>query len=487
VAAQHCPDLRVSGDDSFELLRVLEPIAVHPADPGDKGRVMHQNERRCCRPLLQRLIEPLDLGRGEAAAMFLGDCGVESDHAHRIVIDHVVSGLRPNTWHRTVGPESRKEEVEHVVVAWKRVERGLQRFHQLPEHGVLLGKTLVREITGHHHGVRCRFHGIDMANRSLKVTDRVDASVLKLTPLNNMGIRELHDDHAPKVTPRAPHHRRETPARFTTRPPPTDMRLPTVIKSSAPVGNAGHGSSLSFSELGMTFPDGTEALRDITFDVSRGEFVTVVGPSGCGKSTLLRVASGLLDHTSGDVEVDRKSLGYTFQDATLLPWRSVLRNVELLLELEGMGKEQRRKIARQHIDLVGLTGFENHYPKRLSGGMKMRVSLARSLAAQPDVFMFDEPFGALDEITRERLNDELLALFVKKGFAGLFITHSIYEAVYLSTRVLVMSARPGEIVASYDVPFDYPREPSLRYDPEFAKLSGEVSACLRASTQGAPR
>ncbi len=234
----------------------------------------------------------------------------------------------------------------------------------------------------------------------------------------------------------------------------------------------------------MIFPDGTEALRDVSFDVASGEFVTVVGPSGCGKSTLLKVASGLLEHTSGDVDVDRKSLGYTFQDATLLPWRSVLRNVELLLELEGVSKSERTKVAQEHIDLVGLTGFENHYPKRLSGGMKMRVSLARSLAAQPEVFMFDEPFGALDEITRERLNDELLDLFIKEGFAGLFITHSINEAIFLSTRVLVMSARPGRIVSEYEIPFEYPRTPALRYDPDFARLAGEVSESLRASSEG---
>lgn len=234
----------------------------------------------------------------------------------------------------------------------------------------------------------------------------------------------------------------------------------------------------------MVFPDGTEALRDVSFDVHKGEFVTVVGPSGCGKSTLLKVASGLITHTSGDVEVDRKSLGYTFQDATLLPWRSVVRNVELLLELEGVSKSERRRIAQEHIDLVGLTGFEQHYPKRLSGGMKMRVSLARSLAVQPEVFMFDEPFGALDEITRERLNDELLDLFKNEGFAGLFITHSIYEAIFLSTRVLVMSARPGRIVADFEIPFDYPRDTSLRYDPEFTRLAGEVSESLRASSEG---
>ncbi len=164
-----------------------------------------------------------------------------------------------------------------------------------------------------------------------------------------------------------------------------------------------------------------------------------------------------------------------------------MRNVELLLELEGTSKAERRRIAQEHIDMVGLTGFEEHYPKRLSGGMKMRVSLARSLAVQPKVFMFDEPFGALDEITRERLNDELLDLFTNEGFAGLFITHSIYEAIFLSTRVLVMSARPGRIVADYEIPFDYPRDTSLRYDAEFTRLAGEVSESLRASSEDVVR
>ena len=241
--------------------------------------------------------------------------------------------------------------------------------------------------------------------------------------------------------------------------------------------------ALSFRDLGMIFPDGTEALRGVSFDVAPGEFVTVVGPSGCGKSTLLKVASNLLPHTSGDVEVDREHLGYTFQDATLLPWRTVRRNVELLLELRGTSKGDRAEIAQQNIDLVGLAGFENYYPKRLSGGMKMRVSLARSLALNPSVFMFDEPFGALDEITRERLNSELLELFVTEGFAGLFITHSIQEAVFMSTRILVMSARPGRIVAEFDVPFEYPRGDELRYKTDFAHLAGEISETLRANSE----
>jgi len=239
--------------------------------------------------------------------------------------------------------------------------------------------------------------------------------------------------------------------------------------------------SLAFNGIGMVFPDGTEALRDVSLDVAKGEFVTIVGPSGCGKSTLLKIASGLLEATSGSVEVDRSGLGYVFQDATLMPWRTVRQNIELLGQLHGIPKAELTKLATDAIDLVGLTGFENHYPKSLSGGMKMRTSVARTLTLNPPVFLFDEPFGAVDEITREHLNEETQLLFQQQGFAGLFITHSISEAVFMSTRVLVMSARPGRIVAEYEIPFDYPRVPDLRFEPEFAKLSGEVSASLRGA------
>ncbi len=231
----------------------------------------------------------------------------------------------------------------------------------------------------------------------------------------------------------------------------------------------------------MVFPDGTHALRETTFDVRPGEFVTVVGPSGCGKSTLLRIASGLTKATGGFVSVEPGSVGYVFQDATLLQWRTVQKNVELLAELEGIDKAERARRAAENIALVGLDGFEKKYPKQLSGGMKMRCSLARSLVMDPTVFLFDEPFGALDEITREKLNDELLSLFQRKGFAALFITHSIYEAVFLSTRVLVMSARPGRIVGDFKIPFAYPRSPELRFEAEFAELSGQVSHALRGA------
>jgi NitT/TauT family transport system ATP-binding protein len=259
--------------------------------------------------------------------------------------------------------------------------------------------------------------------------------------------------------------------------------MSTTVPSSATspgIANLGAApAALAFDHISMTFPDGTHAVNDVSFDVAPGEFVTVVGPSGCGKSTLLRIASGLTVQSSGTVRVDRDDLGYVFQDPTLLQWRTVRGNVELIAELHGISKAERRQRADDAIKLVGLAGAEKKYPKQLSGGMRMRASLARSLVMKPKVFLFDEPFAAVDEITRERLNDELMRLFSIEHFAGLFITHSISEAVFLSTRVLVMSARPGHIVGEFAVPFTYPRLPELRFEPEFAELSGEVSRVLR--------
>ena len=236
---------------------------------------------------------------------------------------------------------------------------------------------------------------------------------------------------------------------------------------------------LDFTNVEMTFPDGTVALRGVDLTVNRGEFVTVVGPSGCGKSTLLRIASGLETASDGTVELGTDRIGYVFQDATLLPWRDVKANVELLAELNWQTKAVRSKKAQETIDMVGLSGFEHHLPRQLSGGMRMRTSLARSLTLDPELFLFDEPFGALDEITREHLNDELLRLFAETQFAGLFITHSVSEAVYLSTKVVVMSGRPGHIVDQFEIPFDMPRDPEIRYTGEFAELVGKVSHALR--------
>jgi NitT/TauT family transport system ATP-binding protein len=255
------------------------------------------------------------------------------------------------------------------------------------------------------------------------------------------------------------------------------MSAPAPTKPSR--SPASTNTLLDFRNVAMQFPNGTVALSGIDLTVNRGEFVTVVGPSGCGKSTLLRIASGLETASEGIAEVDTARIGYVFQDATLLPWRTVADNVELLAELHGMSAKERRAKAQEAIDLVGLGGFEKNLPKQLSGGMRMRTSLARSLTLDPELFLFDEPFGALDEITRERLNDELLRLFVEKQFAGLFITHSVSEAVYLSTKVVVMSGRPGSIVGTFDVPFPMPRDPDIRFTAEFAELVGEVSHALR--------
>ncbi len=258
-------------------------------------------------------------------------------------------------------------------------------------------------------------------------------------------------------------------------------RMTAAFAPPADPSASADSPALAFDHISMTFPDGTRALDDVSLAVRPGEFVTVVGPSGCGKSTLLRIAAGLTAATSGSVTVDREAIGYVFQDATLLPWRTVQANVELLAELHGMPKADREARAAAAIAQVGLVGHEKKFPKQLSGGMRMRASLARSLVLDPNVFLFDEPFGALDEITRERLNDQLGELFVQNRFASLFITHSIGESVFLSTRVLVMSARPGRFVADVDVPFPYPRPPELRFDPRFVELTGRISAALRGA------
>ncbi len=253
------------------------------------------------------------------------------------------------------------------------------------------------------------------------------------------------------------------------------------------VAGDGPDGSLQFTGVSKRFDDGTLALLPVSFSALPGELVAIVGPSGCGKSTLLRLAAGLTSASTGTISVGARNVGYVFQDPTLLPWRSVRRNVELLGELHGVPKPDRRAAAAAAIAAVGLAGFEDKYPRALSGGMKMRASLARALTMSPDVFLFDEPFGAVDEITRERLNDELLRLFQARRFSALFVTHSVTEAAFLASRVLVMSERPGRILADLAVPFPYPRLPELRYDPAFAQVTGKIGTVLRAGPAGGPR
>lgn len=246
---------------------------------------------------------------------------------------------------------------------------------------------------------------------------------------------------------------------------------------------ASNRTAARFEDVSLVYPNGTHALDSVSFSVERGEFVSLLGPSGSGKSTLLRLLAGFEKPTRGAVHVDRESLGYVFQDATLLPWRSVLANVELPARLAGAKPEPCRERARAAIARVGLAGFEDHKPAQLSGGMRMRTSIARMLTMDPRVFLFDEPFGALDDITRESLNQQLVEMFATDPFAGLFVTHSVRESVFLSTRVIVLSARPGRICAEIPIPFGYPRPPELAYTSEFAEVTGKVARALREASR----
>jgi NitT/TauT family transport system ATP-binding protein len=251
-----------------------------------------------------------------------------------------------------------------------------------------------------------------------------------------------------------------------------------VTAAAAGVRDVVAGPALRLSGVGKVYADGTPALADVDLRVGAGEIVSVVGPSGCGKSTLLRLVAGLADASAGDVAVQRDRLGFVFQDPTLLPWRTVRGNVELAGRLSGLDRRAARTRADEALALTGLDGFAGHLPRRLSGGMRMRVALARELATSPELFLLDEPFGALDELTRQRLDDELLRLHAERGFAALFVTHNVAEAVYLSDRVLVLSARPGRVVADVRVDLGRPRDRELRFDPAFVALTHEVTARL---------
>jgi NitT/TauT family transport system ATP-binding protein len=237
-------------------------------------------------------------------------------------------------------------------------------------------------------------------------------------------------------------------------------------------------TALRFDGVHKQFANGTTALADVNLTVAAGEFVAVVGPSGCGKSTLLRLASGLDQPTGGSIAVAGASLGYVFQDPTLLPWRRVLANVELPAELAGVSKGERRARAKEVLRLVGLEGAEKQLPRQLSGGMKMRVSLARALVTHPRILLLDEPFAALDEITRFKLNDDLLRLWRVQGWTVIFVTHSVYESVFLSQRVVVMSPRPGRISADIPIDLPQPRAAELRASAAYGAISQTVSERL---------
>ena len=234
---------------------------------------------------------------------------------------------------------------------------------------------------------------------------------------------------------------------------------------------------ISVSEVTKNF-DEVHALKEVNLDIATGEFVTIVGPSGCGKSTLLRIIAGLIS-TQGSVEKPDKG-AFVFQDAALLPWRTVQKNAELLMELEdGFSKEERVSRVSSALQQVGLSGFEKSYPHQLSGGMKMRLSLARALVLRPDYLLLDEPLSAVDELTRELLQEEIHALWKEEKFTAILVTHNVAEAVFLSNRVVVMSPRPGEIVHVVDVPFKK-RDQMLRSKAQFSKLVNDISGKLRS-------
>ena len=234
-----------------------------------------------------------------------------------------------------------------------------------------------------------------------------------------------------------------------------------------------HGTS-------VTFPNGVRALDPTALAVAPGEFISLIGPSGCGKSTLLRLAAGLLEPSAGTVaRADDVSLGFVFQTPTLMPWANVRRNVRLPLELAGIENADTR--VTDALRTVGLAEFDRAYPRELSGGMQMRVSIARALVTEPRLLLMDEPFGALDEITRERLDDELLTLWAQRRLTVLFVTHNLYEAVYLSTRVLVMSPRPGRITAELRMDEPYPRSDALRVTERFVRQCQQLSDLMAAN------
>ncbi|MFT4264348.1 MAG: ABC transporter ATP-binding protein [Nocardioides sp.] len=240
-----------------------------------------------------------------------------------------------------------------------------------------------------------------------------------------------------------------------------------------------HGLQVSFQHLGMTYGTGTTALQDVDLSVRTGEMVAIVGPSGCGKSTLLRLAAGLERPSRGSVAVGTRSVGFIFQEPTLLPWASVRRNVALLGELARLPREVARGRVEDAILAVGLEDFADQLPRSLSGGMRMRVSLARALALEPQVMLLDEPFGALDEMTREEMQLQLLDLYERRRFTALFVTHSVSEAVLLADRVVVMSARPGRIRAVVDVDLPRPRGPELRFEASYVDQVKHISELLR--------
>ncbi len=250
-------------------------------------------------------------------------------------------------------------------------------------------------------------------------------------------------------------------------------------------------SIVRLEHVAKTFSNGTVALADLNLDVAEGEFLSLLGPSGCGKSTALRIIAGLGEPTSGAVAWPKAmydasgkpeaEIGFVFQEPTLMPWATVFHNVWLPLRLKGVSKAAARPRVAEALEMVGLEKFSAAYPRELSGGMKMRVSIARALVTRPRLLLMDEPFAALDEITRQKLNDDLLKLYKQFGFTVLFVTHSVFESVHLSSRIVVMAARPGRVIDDIAIEAPYPRDRAFRTSPLYAEYCRRVSDSLVAA------
>jgi NitT/TauT family transport system ATP-binding protein len=261
----------------------------------------------------------------------------------------------------------------------------------------------------------------------------------------------------------------------------TDQRTPAPLGQRARV--------LEMQGVDKTFQGGVQALRKMTLTVNEGDFISLLGPSGCGKSTALRLIAGLMPPTAGRIVweggMSAGDLGVVFQEPTLMPWATVAQNVWLPFRLRGKSMASVRDEVEEALALVGLERFMDSYPRELSGGMKMRVSIARALVTHPRVILMDEPFAALDEITRQKLNDDLLALKARIGCTVIFVTHSVFESVFLSDRIVVMAPRPGRVVQEITVDAPYPRDLAFRTSPLYAAHALEVSKTLERAMEAA--
>lgn len=264
---------------------------------------------------------------------------------------------------------------------------------------------------------------------------------------------------------------------------PASLTTPAIVALSA----AGR-PVVQLRGVGKRYSNGTLAVAGVDLDLRAGEFASLLGPSGCGKSTVLRMIAGLGEASAGRIDwptaqhdwrgQPMRDVGFVFQEPTLMPWATALQNVMLPLRLEKVASRAASDRAAAALDAVGLGSFLNAYPRELSGGMKMRVSIARALVTEPRILLLDEPFAALDEITRHKLNDDLLALWAKAGFTVLFVTHSVFESVYLSQRIVVMAARPGRIIADVAIEAPFPRDAAFRTSVAYAEACKVVSARL---------